>query len=71
MGRFTALLFFLVVTVFHLVSANSAHAQGGVGNGQLNGTITDSSGGVISGAAIIVRNPATAPGRRGRQRSVG
>ena len=30
-----------------------------LGNAQLNGTITDPSGGAISGATITVRNPAT------------
>jgi hypothetical protein len=42
-----------------LVSAGPALAQGGVGNAQLNGTITDQSGGAISGAVITLRNPAT------------
>jgi len=40
-------------------SAAPALAQGGVGNAQLSGTVTDPSGGAISGAAITLRNPAT------------
>jgi outer membrane receptor protein involved in Fe transport len=42
-----------------LVSAGPALAQGGVSAAQLNGTITDQSGGAISGAVITLRNPAT------------
>ena len=40
-------------------SARPALAQGGVGNAQLSGTVTDPSGGSISGASITLRNPAT------------
>lgn len=40
-------------------SAVPALAQGGLGNAQLNGTITDQSGGSIAGVAITLRNPAT------------
>ena len=40
-------------------SAAPALAQGGVGNAQLSGTITDPSGGSIAGATITLRNPAT------------
>jgi outer membrane receptor protein involved in Fe transport len=42
-----------------LVSAGPALAQGGVSAAQLNGTITDQSGGAISGAVITLRNPTT------------
>ncbi|HXX19555.1 MAG TPA: TonB-dependent receptor [Candidatus Acidoferrum sp.] len=46
-----------VVVLFGCV--NSAFAQGGVANAQLNGTVTDPSGGAVAGAAISVRNVST------------
>jgi outer membrane receptor protein involved in Fe transport len=52
-------LSFVWVLAMLLGSAVPALAQGGVGNAQLNGTVTDPSGGSISGAAITLRNPAT------------
>ncbi len=58
MRRSSALYAVLVIVVV-LCSANLTWAQGGVANAQLNGTITDQSGGAISGAVITVRNPAT------------
>jgi len=46
-----------VVVLFGCV--NSAFAQGGVANAQLNGTVTDPSGGAVAGATISVRNVST------------
>jgi len=51
------LMFFLAVAIF-IGSANSAFAQG-VATAQLNGTVTDASGGSVAGAAITVRNTDT------------
>src|SRR5690242_11962089 len=55
-GR-SILLVFLAIAVF-FGCANSAFAQG-VASAQLNGTVTDPSGGAISGAMVEVRNVAT------------
>ena len=55
-GRST-LLVFLAIAVF-LGCANSVFAQG-VATAQLNGTVTDPSGGAVSGATIDLRNVAT------------
>jgi len=52
-------LSFVWMLAMLLGNAMSALAQGGVGNAQLSGTVTDPSGGAISGAAITLRNPAT------------
>jgi Carboxypeptidase regulatory-like domain/TonB dependent receptor len=52
------LSFAFAIAIFLVCSSVPAHAQG-LGNAQLNGTITDPSGGAISGAAITLRNPAT------------
>jgi outer membrane receptor protein involved in Fe transport len=49
------LLVFLAVVVF-FSCADSAFAQGGAAAAQLNGTVTDASGGSVSGASISVRN---------------
>ncbi|HEV3481703.1 MAG TPA: TonB-dependent receptor [Candidatus Acidoferrales bacterium] len=55
-GR-SVLLVFLAIAVF-FGCANSAFAQG-VATAQLSGTVTDPSGGAISGATVDVRNVAT------------
>lgn len=55
-GR-SVLLVFLAIAVF-FGCANSVFAQG-VATAQLNGTVTDPSGGAVSGATIEVRNVAT------------
>ena len=55
-GR-SVLLVFLAIAVF-LGCANSAFAQGAA-SAQLSGTVTDPSGGAISGAMVEVRNVAT------------
>jgi Carboxypeptidase regulatory-like domain/TonB dependent receptor len=57
--RKQTLLFLVLAVVFFLGCVNSTLAQGGVGNAQLNGTVTDASGGAIAGASITVRNTAT------------
>lgn len=46
------------IAVVLVCSSVPALAQG-LGNAQLNGTVTDPSGGAISGASITLRNPAT------------
>src|ERR1017187_2739256 len=48
----------LAIGVF-LVCANSAFAQGGSSAAQLNGTVTDPSGGSVAGATVNVRNTDT------------
>ena len=58
MKKFLVLSVAFALAIF-LGSSVPAHAQGGVGNAQLSGTVTDPSGGTISGAAITLRNPAT------------
>jgi len=50
-------VFLAVAVLFGCV--NSAFAQGGVANAQLNGTVTDQSGGSVAGASITVRNTTT------------
>jgi hypothetical protein len=47
----------LTAVVFVLVSISLAYAQGG--NQSLSGTVVDSGGGVIPGAAVVVKNNAT------------
>ncbi len=47
----------LTAVVFVLVSSSLAYAQGG--NQSLSGTVVDSGGGVIPGAAVVVKNNAT------------
>jgi len=57
--RKRTLFLFVVASVVFLACVNSALAQGGIGNAQLNGTVTDASGGAIAGASISLRNTAT------------
>ncbi len=59
MMKLRSLLFVLLATVVFLGCVNSAFAQAGLANAQLNGTVTDPSGGVIAGASITLRNTAT------------
>jgi hypothetical protein len=47
----------LTAVVFVLASSSLAYAQGG--NQSLSGTVVDSGGGVIPGAAVVVKNNAT------------
>jgi outer membrane receptor protein involved in Fe transport len=58
MKNFFKLVFAFAVAILLVCSAVPAHAQG-LGNASLSGTVTDPSGGAISGANITVRNPAT------------
>ncbi len=58
MKKYFVLSLAFAIAVF-FGSAVPALAQGGVGNAQLSGTVTDPSGGAISGATITLRNPAT------------
>jgi len=58
MIRLSTLLSVLLVSAVLLCPVPQAFAQG-IENAQLNGTVTDPSGGVIVGAAIVVRNTAT------------
>ena len=55
-GRSVLLVFLAIAVVFGC--ANSVFAQG-VATAQLNGTVTDPSGGAVSGATIDLRNVAT------------
>ncbi|HXQ27575.1 MAG TPA: TonB-dependent receptor [Candidatus Acidoferrales bacterium] len=55
----SGLLVFLVAIAVFFGCANSMLAQGGSSSAQLNGTITDASGGSVAGAAISVRNTGT------------
>jgi hypothetical protein len=57
MRRRSVLLVFLTIAVF-FACANPAFAQG-VATAQLSGTVTDPSGGAVSGAMVEVRNVAT------------
>jgi outer membrane receptor protein involved in Fe transport len=53
-------LFVLAFAMALLLVSSSVPARAqGLGNAQLNGTVTDPSGGSISGATITLRNPAT------------
>jgi outer membrane receptor protein involved in Fe transport len=54
----SGLLVFLAFAIF-FSCANSVFAQGGSAAAQLNGTVTDASGGSVNGAAITVRNTDT------------
>ena len=56
-GHSTLQVLFAVAIVF--CSAQLVFAQGGLGNAQLNGTVTDQSGGAIVGASITLTNGAT------------
>jgi Carboxypeptidase regulatory-like domain/TonB dependent receptor len=58
MKNFFRLAFAFALAILLVSSSVPAHAQG-LGNASLSGTVTDPSGGAISGAAITVRNPAT------------
>ena len=49
----------LVVTATFLSSIQLMFAQGSTGNALLNGTVTDPSGSMVVGAAILLRNTAT------------
>lgn len=57
--RLRLLAVFFVAVVVALGCVGSAFAQGGVANAQLNGTVTDQSGGAVAGAMITVRNTTT------------
>jgi outer membrane receptor protein involved in Fe transport len=59
MMRLRSLLLVLLAVGVFFGCVNSTFAQGGVANAQLNGTVTDPSGGAIAGAAISVRNVST------------
>jgi outer membrane receptor protein involved in Fe transport len=53
-------LFVLAFAIALVLVCSSVPALAqGLGNAQLNGTVTDPSGGAISGASITLRNPAT------------
>jgi hypothetical protein len=54
-----ALFVFVLAGVLFFACVHSALAQGGLGNAQLNGTVTDPSGGAIGGASITLQNTAT------------
>jgi len=56
-GHSTLQLLVAIAIVF--CSATLLFAQGGLGNAQLNGTITDPSGSAIVGASITLKNTAT------------
>src|SRR5271154_3191521 len=56
-GRLVLLVVFAIS--ISLACTNSAFAQGGATAAQLNGTITDASGGSVAGAAITLRNTDT------------
>jgi Carboxypeptidase regulatory-like domain/TonB dependent receptor len=58
MKRFSVLLWVLVASAVILCHIPRAFAQG-IESAQLNGTVTDPSGGVVVGAAIVARNTAT------------
>ena len=55
--RVRSLLLVVLAVVVFFGCVNSAFAQG-TANAQLNGTVTDASGGAVAGASITVRNPA-------------
>lgn len=48
-----------LVVVLFLCAARHVMAQGGIANAQLNGVVTDPSGGAVVGATVTVRNVAT------------
>jgi hypothetical protein len=54
-----ALFVFVLAGVLFFACAGSVFAQGGIGNAQLNGTVTDPSGGAVAGASITLTNTAT------------
>jgi hypothetical protein len=56
LSRFLSAVF--AIGVF-LVFAGAAFAQGGSSTAQLNGTVTDPSGGSVAGATIVLRNTDT------------
>lgn len=58
MKRFSQLLWGLFASAVLLCNLHHAVAQG-IENAQLNGTVTDASGGVVVGASIVARNTAT------------
>jgi hypothetical protein len=58
MKRISVPLSVLLVFAVLFNHVNKAHAQG-IENAQLNGTVTDPSGGVVVGAGIVARNTAT------------
>ena len=58
MKNFFRLAFAFAIAILLVCSSIPAHAQG-LGNASLSGTVTDPSGGAISGATISLRNPAT------------
>ncbi|MBZ5694641.1 MAG: TonB-dependent receptor [Acidobacteriia bacterium] len=58
MRKHSVLAIALVIAAV-LGCANSAFAQAGAATAQLNGTVTDASGGSVAGATISVRNTAT------------
>jgi hypothetical protein len=49
----------LLAAALLLCTTHLIFAQGGIGNAQLNGTVTDPSGSTVMGAAIALRNTAT------------
>jgi Carboxypeptidase regulatory-like domain len=59
MMKLRSLVLFLLAVAVFFGCVNSAFAQGGVANAQLNGTVTDQSGGSVAGASITVRNTTT------------
>ena len=56
-GHSTLQILFVIAIVF--CGATLLFAQGGIGNAQLDGTITDPSGSAIVGASITLKNTAT------------
>jgi Carboxypeptidase regulatory-like domain/TonB dependent receptor len=58
MKNFFRLAFAFAVAILLVCSTVPADAQG-LGNASLSGTVTDPSGGAISGATVTIRNPAT------------
>jgi outer membrane receptor protein involved in Fe transport len=56
-GRSAAVVF-LAIAIF-LACSSSVFAQGGAASAQLNGTVTDASGGSVAGATISARNTDT------------
>jgi len=59
MMKLRSLVLVLLAVAVFFGCVNSAFAQGGVANAQLNGTVTDQSGGAVAGAAISLRNTST------------
>ena len=59
MMKLRSLVVVLLAVAVFFGCVNSAFAQGGVANAQLNGTVTDQSGGSVAGASITVRNTTT------------